>query len=76
MDRNEFRHILESISVPEDTTSDEMREIMNPITCALRQMAPDRLYKYRSCTDNHISAFEMARYGYPHLICSMIRLIL
>lgn len=58
MDRNEFRHILESISVPEDTTSDEMREIMNPITCALRQMAPDRLYKYRSCTDNHISAFE------------------
>ena len=38
-----------------------MLEILKPLNIALMQMIPDRLYKYRSCEDKHISAFENGR---------------
>lgn len=58
MDRKEFQDILESIKIPEGTLAEDLQRLVSPLNKALLQMAPERLFKYRSCCDNHISAFE------------------
>lgn len=58
MDRKEFQDILESIKIPEGTLAEDLQRLVSPLKKALLQMAPERLFKYRSCCDNHISAFE------------------
>lgn len=58
MDRLKYQEILESIKIPEGMSQEEMLVIMRPLNIALLQLIPERLYKYRSCCDNHISAFE------------------
>lgn len=57
MDRKEFQDILESVKIPEGTSAEDIQRLVLPINKALIQMAPERLFKYRSCCDNHISAF-------------------
>ena len=58
MDRINFQEILESTRIPDGMSQEDMLEILKPLNIALMQMIPDRLYKYRSCEDKHISAFE------------------
>lgn len=58
MDRINFQEILESTTIPDGISQEDMLEILKPLNIALMQMIPDRLYKYRSCEDKHISAFE------------------
>lgn len=56
--RRDFKEILESIKIPSGTSANEMKGRMSPLNSALLQMAPNRMYKYRSCCKDHISAFE------------------
>ena len=56
--RKEFKELLESIKIPSGTSADEMKVRMLPLHSALLQMAPYRLFKYRTCCDDNISAFE------------------
>lgn len=37
---------------------EDLMVAMRPLNIALLQLIPERLYKYRNCCDNHISAFE------------------
>ena len=39
-------------------TQEEMLNALKPLNIVLLQMIPKRLYKYRSCKDEHIFAFE------------------
>lgn len=58
MDRKEFQDILESIKITEGTSAEDLQRLVLPMNRALVQMAPERLFKYRSCCEDHISAFE------------------
>lgn len=58
MDRIKYQEVLESIKIPDGMTQEEMVDALKPLNIALLQMIPKRLYKYRSCKDEHISAFE------------------
>lgn len=58
MDRLKYQEILESIKISEGMSQEDMLVTMRPLNIALLQMIPERLYKYRNCSDNHISAFE------------------
>lgn len=58
MDRLKFQELLETIKIPYGMTQEEMIKVLRPINIALLQLIPERLYKYRNCKDNHISALE------------------
>lgn len=58
MDRVKYQEILESIKVPEGISQEEMVAMLRPLNIALLQLIPERMFKYRICSDNHISAFE------------------
>lgn len=74
MDRIKYQEVLESIKIPDGMTQEEMLNALKPLNIALLQMIPKRLYKYRSCKDEHISAFEKMSCGYLLLIYSMTHL--
>ena len=58
MDRVKYQEILESIIIPDGMSQDDMMMALRPLNIALMQLIPERVYKYRSCSDNHISAFD------------------
>lgn len=58
MNRDEIRDILESIKIPDSTLPEDMQKLLLPLNAAIVKMAPECLYKYRSCTEDTISAFE------------------
>lgn len=58
MNRHKYQEILEAIKIPDGMPQEDMLEVLKPLNIALLQMIPERLYKYRSCYDKHISAFE------------------
>lgn len=58
MDRISFQEILESIKISDGMSQEDILKVLKPLNIALMQMMPDRLYKYRSCEDKHISAFD------------------
>lgn len=58
MDRVKYQEILESIKIPEGIPQEDMMMALRPLNIALLQLIPERLFKYRNCCDNHISAFE------------------
>lgn len=58
MDRKKFAEILNSIQVSEGCDSETLQQKLLPISQALVQMMPDRLYRYRNCSDISIEAFE------------------
>ena len=61
MDRKKFAEILNSIQVSEGCDSETLQQKLLPISQALVQMMPDRLYRYRNCSDVSIEAFEKKR---------------
>ena len=58
MDRKEFAEILNSIKVSEGCDNKILQQEVLPIYHAIHQMMPDSLFRYRSCSDANIDAFE------------------
>lgn len=58
MDRLEFGNLLDSVVIPEGTSAEEMMKMVLPIREAIAGMMPDSLFRFRSCADMHIDAFE------------------
>ena len=57
MNRAQFEKILDSTTICEGMKKDNVQRSVAPLTDALRQLMPERLFKYRSCCENHIKAF-------------------
>ena len=49
MDRTEFAAILNSIQIPEGCDVETLQRTVKPISYALVEMMPDKLFRYRSC---------------------------
>lgn len=58
MDRLEFGKLIDNIVIPEGTPSDALVKAVLPIREALLEMMPKSLFRFRSCDDMHIDAFE------------------
>lgn len=58
MNRQEFKDILDSITIPEGCDKKQMLQDLRPLNVAILQLIPERLYKYRACCPNHINAFK------------------
>ena len=58
MNRLELAKILNSIVVPQGTPVEEINRRVLPISEAAFQMMPESLFRYRSCSDLSIEAFE------------------
>ena len=58
MDRLGFGALIDSIIIPEGTPSEEIVKAVLPIREAISEMMPKSLYRFRSCDDMHIDAFE------------------
>lgn len=56
--RSEFAKLLDSIIIPEGINQECMESRMLPISDALMSMLPQKLYRYRSCSDLNIDAFD------------------
>lgn len=58
MDREEFDRILQGIVIPEGTPNETINEMVQPIRRAIFEMMPSSLFRFRSCSDLQIEAFE------------------
>ena len=58
MDRFSFGRLIDSIVIPEGTSTEEMVKGVLPIREAISEMMPKSLFRFRSCDDRHIEAFE------------------
>ena len=58
MDRTEFGEILEGIKIMEGMPFEQMQKVLSPLRMAINKMFPARLYRYRSCNENNMAAFE------------------
>lgn len=58
MDRTEFERRLRSIVVPEGTSASDLNRMVLSLREALIDMTPESLFRYRSCKEEHIDAFE------------------
>lgn len=58
MDRLSFGALVDSIIIPEGTPKEEIVKAVFPIREAIAEMMPKSLYRFRSCDDMHIDAFE------------------
>lgn len=56
--RDEFEKIIENISVNSKTSPEEFNRKMQPMVKFIQRNVPDKLYKFRECTENNIDAFE------------------
>lgn len=58
MNREEFAKRLEGIQIQESTDPKALYDSVLPISDALTQMMPQSLFRYRSCTEKQIDAFQ------------------
>ena len=58
MNREEFAKRLEGIQIQEGTDPKVLYDSVLPISDALTQMMPQSLFRYRSCTEKQIDAFQ------------------
>lgn len=58
MDRFSFGNLIDSIIIPEGTPTEEVVKAVLPIREAIAEMMPKSLFRFRSCDDRHIDAFE------------------
>lgn len=58
MNREEFAKRLEGIQIQESTDPKVLYDSVLPISDALTQMMPNSLFRYRSCTEKQIDAFQ------------------
>jgi hypothetical protein len=62
MDRKEFAEILNSIKTSEGCDDKTLQQEVLQISHAIHQMMPNRLFRYRSCSDTSFEAFKMTKY--------------
>ena len=60
--RNEFEKIIEKISVNSKTPPEEFNDKMQPMLQFIQRNVPNKLYKFRECTENNLDAFENLRH--------------
>ena len=58
MDRFEFGRLLDSAVISDGTPTEEIAKMISPIREAIAKMMPESLFRFRSCGDMHIDAFE------------------
>lgn len=58
MNREEFAKRLEGIQIQEGTSPKVLYDSMLPISDALTKMMPQSLFRYRSCNEKQIEAFQ------------------
>lgn len=58
MNRMDFAKILSSITAFENCSQEELKNKTLPISRAITELMPDKLFRFRSCNDNNITAFE------------------
>ena len=58
MNQEEFAKRLEGIQIQESTDPKVLYDSVLPISDALTQMMPQSLFRYRSCTEKQIDAFQ------------------
>ena len=58
MDRTEFAAILNSIQIREGCDVETLQRTVKPISHALVEMMPDKLFRYRNCSEMSVEAFE------------------
>lgn len=58
MDRIDFEKRLCSVVIPDGTPTEEINRKVLPISEAIKKMLPHSLFKYRSCSAEHIDAFK------------------
>ncbi len=56
--RDEFEKIIEKISVNSKTPPEEFNDKMQPMLQFIQRNVPNKLYKFRECTENNLDAFE------------------
>lgn len=58
MDTQTYGDMIHSIIVPATLSQEEMLKCYQPLTEFLQTETPDRLYRFRRCDENSISAFD------------------
>ena len=58
MIREEFKKLIESYKITDDSTEEEIKIFLNKISNWLIENIPQKLYRYRSCTDYNIHSLE------------------
>lgn len=53
MDRSEFAKRLHAVVLPSGTSPEDMQKMMFPVSEAIFQMMPRKLYRYRPCEKRH-----------------------
>lgn len=56
--RDEFEKIVENIKVNRNTLPEEFNQKMQPMIQFIQNNIPNQLYKFRSCTEYSLDAFE------------------
>lgn len=56
--REEFKKLIESYKITDDSTKEEIKIFLNKISDWLIENIPQKLYRYRSCTDYNIHSLE------------------
>ena len=58
MNRTDFANILNTTTEWESCTQKELIDRTLPINKAIKEIIPDKLFRYRQCNDNNIKAFK------------------
>lgn len=58
MDRDEFAKRLYSTVIPEGTAPEDIQRLTRPVSEAIREMMPKRLFRYRAFEKRSVDAFE------------------
>lgn len=58
MEREEFAKRLYSTVIPEGTAPEDIQTMIRPVSEAIREMMPEKLFRYRNCNELSINAFE------------------
>ena len=58
MTNQEYKEILNNIIVPNILSFEEKNKLYQPINDFLNSETPEKLYRFRSCIERHISAFD------------------
>ena len=57
-DRKVFSDLFNNTRVPTTLAEQEQAELYNAIDAAARKLLPKSLFRYRTCNENNLSAFE------------------
>ena len=58
MDRKEFAMRLYSAVIPEGTAPEDIQTLTRPVTEAIREMMPKRLFRFRAFEKKSVDAFQ------------------